>query len=162
MAMVPAFGLTAIVWLGLLPLLGGAPIPLGIPPLPEDPVLAQVAPAECLFYASWSGMAVPDAKSPNQTEQLLAEPEVREFCKAIDRTISGYLGQAAAQGRAFEAYAARLLEEAAHLPAASVKSAAPAGANDLVELFAPVRGLFADGELDFSRNPSTGRPIDLS
>jgi hypothetical protein len=96
--MVPAFGLTAIVWLGLLPLLGGAPIPLGIPPLPEDPALARVAPAECLFYASWSGMAVPDAKSPNQTEQLLAEPEVREFCKAIDRTISGYLGQAAAQG----------------------------------------------------------------
>jgi len=35
-------------------------------------------------------------------------------------------------------------------------------AKDMVELFAPVRGLFADGELDFSRNPSTGRPIDLS
>ena len=70
--------------------------------------------------------------------------------------------QAAACGRALEAHAASLLEEAAHLPAASVKSAAPAEANDLVELFAPVRGLFADGELDFSRNPSTGRFIDLS
>ncbi len=33
---------------------------------------------------------------------------------------------------------------------------------NLVELFAPVRGLFADGELDFSRNPSTSRPLDLS
>jgi len=42
---------------------------------------------------------------------------------------------------------------AAHLPASSVKSGAPAEANDLVELFAPVRGLFADGELDFGRNP---------
>ena len=70
--------------------------------------------------------------------------------------------QAAACGRALEAHAASLLEEAAHVSAASVKSVAPAEANDLVELFAPVRGLFADGELDFSRNPSTGRPIDLS
>jgi hypothetical protein len=70
--------------------------------------------------------------------------------------------QAAACGRALETHAARLLEEAARVPAASVKPCTPAEANDLVELFAPVRGLFADGELDFSRNPSTGRPIDLS
>lgn len=34
-------------------------------------------------------------------------------------------------------------------------------ARDMVELFEPVRGLFEDGELDFSRNPSTGRPLDL-
>ena len=34
--------------------------------------------------------------------------------------------------------------------------------SNFVELFNPVRGLFADGELDFSRNPSTGRAIDLS
>jgi hypothetical protein len=70
--------------------------------------------------------------------------------------------QAAAYGRALEVHAASLLEEAAHVPAASVKPGAPAEANDLVELFAPVRGLFADGELDFSRNPCVGRPIDLS
>ena len=70
--------------------------------------------------------------------------------------------QAAACGRALEAHAASLLDEAARLPAASFRSGAPAEANDLVELFAPVRGLFADGELDFSRNPSMGRPLDLS
>ena len=69
--------------------------------------------------------------------------------------------QAAVRGRPLEAYAASLLEEAANTPAATGKTGAPAGANDLVELFAPVRGLFADGEPDFSRNPSTGRPIDL-
>jgi hypothetical protein len=69
--------------------------------------------------------------------------------------------QAAACGRELEAYAASLLEEAARVPAL-IKPGTPAEANDLVELFAPVRGLFADGELDFSRNPSTGRPIDLS
>lgn len=34
-------------------------------------------------------------------------------------------------------------------------------ARDMVELFEPVRGLFADGELDFSRSPSTDRPLDL-
>jgi hypothetical protein len=27
-----------------------------------------------------------------------------------------------------------------------------------MDLFAPLRGRFADGELDFSRNSSTGRP----
>ncbi len=69
--------------------------------------------------------------------------------------------QAAAQGRAVEAYAATLLEEAAHVEASPGNHATQAPAKDLVELFAPVRGLFADGELDFSRNPSTSRPIDL-
>ena len=44
------------------------------------------------------------------------------------------------------------------------ETAAPAAAEarDLVELFEPVRGLFADGELDFSRNPAVARPVDLS
>ena len=66
--------------------------------------------------------------------------------------------QAAAHGRAIEAYAASLLEAAVHVP--SAHPATPA--KDMVELFAPVRGLFADGELDFSGDPSTSRPIDLS
>lgn len=34
-------------------------------------------------------------------------------------------------------------------------------AKNLVELFAPVRGLFADGELDFGRDRSPDRPLDL-
>jgi hypothetical protein len=46
--------------------------------------------------------------------------------------------QAASRGRALEAYAASLLEEAAHVPAAA-PSKAPA--KDMVELFAPLRGL---------------------
>ena len=67
--------------------------------------------------------------------------------------------QASIQDRAIEAVAASILEEAVRQP-----SFAPpkTPAKDLVELFAPVRGLFADGELDFSRNKSTGRPLDLS
>ena len=41
------------------------------------------------------------------------------------------------------------------LPAAAVQ------AKSLIDVFAPIRGMFEDGELDFSRNPSTGRPSDL-
>ena len=40
-------------------------------------------------------------------------------------------------------------------PTAPLPSALPA--KDIVELFAPLRGL----NLDFGRNPSTGRPVDL-
>ena len=40
-------------------------------------------------------------------------------------------------------------------PTAPLPSAPPA--KDIVELFAPLRGL----NLDFGRNPSTGRPVDL-
>ena len=61
--------------------------------------------------------------------------------------------QAAARGRAVESYAASLLEEAVHLPTAH--PAPPA--KDMVELFAPLRGL----NLDFERDRDTGRDINL-
>lgn len=68
--------------------------------------------------------------------------------------------KAAAQGRAVEAVAAALLEEAVHLPAAAPKTSA----KDIVKLFEPVRGLLTDEEIDvmFSRNRSTGRHIDMA
>jgi hypothetical protein len=66
--------------------------------------------------------------------------------------------QAAAQGRAVEAYAASLLEDAVHVSTGETE-AAPAK-KSLQEVFEMVRGLADD--VDFSRNPSTGRPIDLS
>jgi hypothetical protein len=66
--------------------------------------------------------------------------------------------QAASSGKPVEAYAASLLEEAVHLPAEP--SANPEKPKNLVEVCAMVRGL-ADG-LDFSRDPSTARPVDLS
>jgi hypothetical protein len=71
--------------------------------------------------------------------------------------------QAAAQGRALEAYAASLLEAAARVPAAvppPARNKRSPGRKSLVELFAesPLRGL----DLDFSRNKSAGRPVDLS
>jgi hypothetical protein len=61
--------------------------------------------------------------------------------------------QAAAHGRAVEAYVASLLEEAVHVPAGQ-----PAPhAKDMVELFAPLRGL----NMNFERDRDPGRNIDL-
>jgi hypothetical protein len=61
--------------------------------------------------------------------------------------------QAAAQGLEVESYAASLLAEAVQLPVAH--PAPPA--RDMVELFAPLRGL----NLDFERDRDTGRDINL-
>jgi hypothetical protein len=62
--------------------------------------------------------------------------------------------QAAAHGLTIEEHAASLLEEAVHLPAAS-QSQAPT--KDVVELFAPLRGL----NIDFERDRDPGRDIVL-
>ncbi|MGA2117243.1 MAG: hypothetical protein ABSH56_21085 [Bryobacteraceae bacterium] len=69
--------------------------------------------------------------------------------------------QAALRGKAVEAYAAGLLEEAVYLPADSANNTEERRRDgSLVEVCAMVRGLTDD--LDFSRNPSIGRPVDLS
>jgi hypothetical protein len=69
--------------------------------------------------------------------------------------------QAAAQGRAVEAYAASLLEEAAHIPAHRLP---PRSGQAIIDAFAEMRGLLSDEEIDgmFARNPSGARPVDLS
>jgi hypothetical protein len=68
--------------------------------------------------------------------------------------------KAAARGVDVQAYVATLIEQAAQPDESGrPKYQRPAGRKSLVELFAesPLRGL----DLDFSRNKSTGRPIDL-
>jgi hypothetical protein len=60
--------------------------------------------------------------------------------------------RASLTGRPVEAYAATLLEEAVNLPSAP----APV-ARDMVELFAPLRGL----NLNFERDRDPGRDIEL-
>ena len=67
----------------------GAGVPLGVPPV-EDPMMARVAPPECWFYASWAGAGEPDPKSPNHTEQLLAEPEVQRLITELEQQIRGW------------------------------------------------------------------------
>lgn len=63
--------------------------------------------------------------------------------------------QAAANGIGIGEYAASLLEEAAH--ASTIKPNPPTKAKDMVELFAPLRGL----NLDFERDRDPGRDINL-
>ena len=78
--------------------------------------------------------------------------------------------QAIAQGRAIEAVAAALLEEAVHpvaaLPTASAEASPPGHGTGqaLIDAFAEIRGLLTDEEIDrmFTRSPSTARPVDLS
>ena len=83
MAVVSGFPLAWLLMFGG----GGLPLPLSLPPLPEDPVMASVAPDECVWYLSWSGSAKPDAASKNQTEQLLAEEEVQRFGGELEHQI---------------------------------------------------------------------------
>jgi hypothetical protein len=71
--------------------------------------------------------------------------------------------QAASSGKPVEDYVASLLEEAVHLPVERSHSGQETKGErrkTLVEVCAMVRGLTDD--VDFSRNPSTGRPVDLS
>ncbi len=74
---------------------GGLGVPLGVPPLPEDPVLAKVAPDDCLFYFASAGTARPDPRSTNHTERLLAEPEVRHLVTEVEKLIRRQLKTAA-------------------------------------------------------------------
>lgn len=74
---------------------GTAGVPVGVPPAEEDPLLAKIAPEECLYYAMWSGAAEPDPESTNRTERLLAEPEVQHFLSRIEATIKTSLYRAA-------------------------------------------------------------------
>ena len=73
--------------------------------------------------------------------------------------------QAAMQGRALEAVATALLEEAVHLPAAAPAkpSETRRTGQELIDACAKVRGLLTDEEVDtlFRRNPSFARPVDF-
>ena len=58
---------------------GGLTMPVSVPPLPEDPLLSAIAPADAIYYQYWAGMDLPQADSENAAERLLAEEEVQEF-----------------------------------------------------------------------------------
>lgn len=70
---------------------GSSGLPLGLPPKPQDPWLAQIAPAEPLYYVSWSERELNPAADGNETERLFAEPEVRKFLKKLDTAIARML-----------------------------------------------------------------------
>ena len=59
-------------------------LPVSIPPAPEEPVLSAIAPEGMPFLTMWAGTVAPELKSTNQTELLLAEPEVQQFVARIE------------------------------------------------------------------------------
>jgi len=87
-------------WIFLLSLGSGMGIPLGIPPAPDDPVMARFAPEECVFYTTWSASATANPANKNQAEQMLAEPEVRQFVEHLERWIRHAVSQPAADAYA--------------------------------------------------------------
>ena len=82
-------------WIFFLTLGSGMGIPLGIPPAPDDPVMARFAPEECVFYTTWSASAAANPASKNQAEQMLAEPEVRQFVEHLEKWIRHSISQPA-------------------------------------------------------------------
>ena len=79
---------TLVSWFGMVFLSGFMTgLPIGLPPLPEDPAMSQAAPEKCLWYFSSAGMATPDPESENQTEQLMAEPELKDLAARIEQQI---------------------------------------------------------------------------
>jgi hypothetical protein len=115
----------------LLLLLGGHVGPrLSLPPLPEDPTLARMAPADPLWYFSWSGAREPDPKSDNQTEQILAEPEVRDFLQAVDKALTDAIRSGAPptpQGKLLGAEGPKLIRALIAHPAAAFISKVSGG-----------------------------------
>ena len=75
-----------------------AAVPLSGPPLPLDPALSAIAPAECVWYGSSAGVAEADPRSSNQTEQLFAEPEVRYFAEQLQQQLQSALNRFAGAG----------------------------------------------------------------
>jgi len=75
----------------------------------------------------------------------------------------GLLAQAQARGLTLTDYVKEIVAREAHV-FEGADNASQSEVKNLFELFAPVRGLLTDDEIDrcFSRNPSTGRPVDLS
>ena len=88
-------GLTELIL--LVAMTSGVGIPLGIPPGQEDPFLSQSAPDNGLYYGMWVESQEPQATSDNPLEQLLAEPELRQFVTNAVREAEALLRRSAAK-----------------------------------------------------------------
>ena len=75
-----------MIWAIIIVLSGNFGIPVGVPPGPEDPVISNVAPSECLFYAGWSGTAKVDPDA-NRTEKWLSQPKASQVVPKLHRGI---------------------------------------------------------------------------
>ncbi len=82
MAVAPAIGFAELILIPLL-CLGGGFLPGGVPPLPEDPALMHVVPADALLAIEWFGSKEPNPQSANATERLAANPEIKALLTRI-------------------------------------------------------------------------------
>jgi hypothetical protein len=89
----------AVTWIWLLLLSGVVALPYGGAPLPLDPALASIAPPECLWYASYAGQTEADPNSPNHTEQLFAEEEIKRFAEELHTQVAKAIRRAAGPQR---------------------------------------------------------------
>jgi hypothetical protein len=68
--------------------------PFCLPPGPVDAGVMRAAPEDCLVFLVWNGAGTADPKSENQTEQLLAEEEVKAFLSKIESQLVALAQQA--------------------------------------------------------------------
>lgn len=67
----------------------GVPMPMAVPPLPDQPTLLHVVPADALAFFAWNGTGTADPKSDNRAERLAAEPEVRAMVAQLRTALIG-------------------------------------------------------------------------
>ena len=90
---VSLLGITALVWFGAV-----GSLPLAGPPRALDPALSAVAPEVCMWYSSSAGTTAPDSDSANNSEKLLAEPEVQHFLTTMEEQLLLVLRRRAGTG----------------------------------------------------------------
>lgn len=64
------------------------PAPIGLPPLPEDPLLLQAAPADAVIYVQWSGRGTPDPDHANPAVRIGSHPEMVAFIERLRSAIA--------------------------------------------------------------------------
>jgi len=101
-------------------------LPLSVPPLPPDAVIARATPDACLLHLEAAGLAAPDAAASHPMERMLADDEIRAFLAAAAREIVSVARQSLPLPPEAEDAALILLEAALTRPMAlSVERFAP-------------------------------------
>ncbi len=93
---------------------GSLGLPMGMPPGPEDPLMFKIAPENCIFYATWTGVGDIDTAA-NPTEAWMGQPEIQNMVAKLRKAYRGMIRQEALDPGANEL--AGLLLEVAEIAA---------------------------------------------
>jgi len=85
--MTTAGGVSILELVLLLITAGGLVGSSDVVPLPADPIVAQIAPAECLFYSSWTGKTHASPDAANSTEQLFTDAKFLDYLQHVDQRL---------------------------------------------------------------------------